>query len=112
MKSRMGARSFPQLSVSAACSMTKYPMQKTYELKQVAIAVIRENRNRLQNAHELFEELDRLVAAGSTDEHLAQLRHDYRIAMLNLHAQHQVVSLVVEHLGFVPEVDGQRPVLN
>ena len=36
MKSRMGARSFPQLSVSAACSMTKYPMQKTYELKQVA----------------------------------------------------------------------------
>ena len=83
-----------------------------HELKQVAIAVIRENRNRLQNAHELFEELDRLVAAGSTDEHLAQLRHDYRIAMLNLHAQHQVVSLVVEHLGFVPEVDGQRPVLN
>ena len=54
-----------------------------HELKQVAIAVIRENRNRLQNAHELFEELDRLVAAGSTDEHLAQLRHDYRIAMLN-----------------------------
>ena len=32
--------------------------------------------------------------------------------MLNLHAQHQVVSLVVERLGFVPEIDGQRPVLN
>ena len=82
------------------------------ELKQVAIAVIRENRSRLQNAHELFEELDWLEAAGSTDEHLGQLRHDYRIAMLNLHAQHQVVSLVVERLGFVPEIDGQRPVLN
>ncbi|MBA89077.1 MAG: hypothetical protein CMJ43_00135 [Phyllobacteriaceae bacterium] len=82
------------------------------ELAQVAVAVIRENRSRLQKAQELFEEVSQLDAAGSRDEHLGQLRHDYRIAMLNLHAQHQVVSLVVERLGFVPEVDGQRPVIN
>ena len=83
-----------------------------HELEQVTVEVIRENRSRLQRAQELFEELDRLAAAGSTDKHLAQLRHNYRIAMLNLHAQHQVVSLVVERLGFVPEVDGQHPALN
>lgn len=82
------------------------------ELEQVAIAVIRENRNQLQEAQELFEEIGRLEAAGSTDKQLGQLRHDYRIAMLNLHAHHQIVSLVVECLGFVPEVDGQRPVVN
>ncbi|WP_295810888.1 transcriptional repressor TraM [uncultured Nitratireductor sp.] len=83
-----------------------------YELEQVAIAVIRENRNRLQEAQELFEEIGRLEAASPTDEQLGQLRHDYRIAMLNLHSHHQVVSLVVERLGFVPEVDGQRAALN
>ena len=36
MKSRMGARSFAQPSVSAAHNTTKYPMQKAYALKQVA----------------------------------------------------------------------------
>ncbi|MCT9000579.1 MULTISPECIES: transcriptional repressor TraM [Chelativorans] len=79
------------------------------ELEQVAIAVIRENRSRLQKAQELFEEVSQLDAVGSRDE---QLRHDYWIAMLNLHAQHQIVRLVVERLGFVPEIDGERPVLN
>lgn len=82
------------------------------ELEHVAIAVIRENRTRLQKAQELFEQIGRLEAAGPPDARLEQLRHDYRIAMLDLHAQHQVVSLVVERLGFLPEVDGQRPTLN
>ncbi|WP_162936541.1 transcriptional repressor TraM [Pannonibacter phragmitetus] len=82
------------------------------ELEQVAIAVIQENRSRLQLAQELFEEIDRLDAGGSTNEQLKQLTHDYRTAMLNLHTHHQLVSLVVERLGFVPEVDGQRPVFN
>ncbi|UUP20044.1 transcriptional repressor TraM [Nitratireductor thuwali] len=82
------------------------------ELEHVANDVIRDNRSRLQAAQELFEEIGRIEAAGPMDERLEQLRHDYRIAMLNLHAQHQIVSLVVERLGFVPEVDGQRPVIN
>lgn len=82
------------------------------ELEQVAVAVIRENRSRLQKAQEIFEEISRLEGAGSTDEELGPLRHDYRIAMLNLHVQHQIVSLVVERLGFMPEVDAQRPALN
>lgn len=82
------------------------------ELEQVAVEVIRENRSRLQKAQELFEKIGRLDAAGSTDEQLGQLRHDYRIAMLNLHMHHQLVGLVVERLGFVPEVDGRRPAVN
>ena len=83
-----------------------------HELERVAVAVIRENRSRLQKAQELFEEIDRIEGAGLPNEQLEQLRHDYRIAMLNLHTHHQLVSMVVERLGFVPEIDGQRPDLN
>lgn len=82
------------------------------ELERVAIAVIREHRSRLQRAQDLFDEVARLEAAGSGDEELQQVNHDYRIATLNLYAQHQLVSMVVERLGYVPEVDGQRPILN
>lgn len=82
------------------------------ELERVAVAVIRENRSRLQEAQELFEEIGRLEVTDPANEPLEQLRHDYRVSMLNLHAHHQLVSMVVELLGFVPQIDGQRPNLN
>ncbi|TPJ81944.1 hypothetical protein FJ434_20880 [Mesorhizobium sp. B2-5-13] len=82
------------------------------ELERVAATVIREHRCRVQKAQDLFEEIARLEAADAQDEYLDPLQHEYRIAMLNVHAQHQLVSLVVNRLGHVPEVDGQRPVLN
>jgi hypothetical protein len=82
------------------------------ELERVAAAVIQEHRCRLQKAHDLFEEIGRLETRGGQDQDLEPFQHDYRIAMLNLHAQHQLVSLVVNRLGYVPEVGGQPPVLN
>lgn len=82
------------------------------ELERVAATVIREQGSRLQTAQDAFEEIGRREAAGISGEDLDRLQHDYRIAMLNLHAQHQLVSLVVNRLGHVPEVDGQRPALN
>lgn len=82
------------------------------ELDRMAIAVIRDHRNKLQQAQTLFEEMERREAAGADDEDLSQLTHDYRLALLNLHIQHQLVAVVVDRLGYVPEVDGQRPVLN
>jgi hypothetical protein len=82
------------------------------ELERVAAAVIREHRCRLQKAQDLFEEIGRIETHGGQDEDLEPLQHDHRIAMLNLHAQHQLVSLVVNRLGYVPEVDGRRPMLN
>lgn len=82
------------------------------ELERVAAAVIREHRSRLQKAQDLFEEIGRIETRGGQDKDLGPLRHDYHIAMLNLHAQHQLVSLVVNRLGYVPEGDGQRPILN
>lgn len=82
------------------------------ELERVAAAVIREHRCRLQKAQDLFDESGRKETCGGQDKDLALLRHDYRMAMLDLHAQHQLVSLVVTRLGYVPEVDGKRPILN
>ena len=82
------------------------------ELERVATAVIREHRCRLQKAQDLFEEIGRREASGGKDDDLDPLQYDYRLAMLNLHAQHQLVSLVVNRLGYVPEVDGQRSNLN
>ena len=82
------------------------------ELERVAATVIREHRCRVQKAQDLFEEIARLEAADAKDDHLDALHHEYRVAMLNVHAQHQLVSLVVNRLGHVPLVDGQRPVLN
>lgn len=60
----------------------------------------------------MFEEIGRLEASVGQDNVLEGLQHGYRIAMLNLHAQHQLVSLVVNRLGYVPDVDGERTNLN
>lgn len=78
----------------------------TEELEPIAVEVIRDHRRRLQRAQELFELLEREEEDPSTREELHQLRQDHRLAMLNLHAQHQLVSLVVAALRFVPDVDG------
>lgn len=81
------------------------------ELEQVASAVIRDYQCRMREAEAIFQELSKLEAAGPRED-LASRRHDYRVAMLHVHAQHQLVSLVVNRLGHIPDVDGQRPILN
>lgn len=81
------------------------------ELEHVATALIRDYRCRMQKAEAIFQDLSRLEAAGSAQD-VEFRRHDYRMAMLNVHAQHQLVSLVVNRLGHIPDVDGQYPVLN
>lgn len=82
------------------------------ELERVAVTLVREHRTRLNTAQNLFEEIGRSEAAGTEGLDLERLQHDYHIAMLNLHAQHQLVSLAIDKLGYVPMVDGQRPMLN
>jgi DNA-binding transcriptional regulator YdaS (Cro superfamily) len=81
----------------------------TEDLEPLAVEVIREHRRRLQRAQELFETLERKDEERATAPELRQLRQDYRMAMLNLHGQHQLVSLVVAALGYVPDVDSQPP---
>lgn len=81
------------------------------ELERVASVVIRDYRSRMRGAQVLFEEISQLESSG-TVETLACRRHDYRVAMLNVHAQHQLISLVINCLGHVPEVDGQQQTHN
>lgn len=84
----------------------------TEELKRVAVEVIREHRRRLQKAQQLFEEISRLKGTPDRNDRLRSAQHDYCIAILGLHGQHQVVSVVVDRLGFVPNVDTSSPAMN
>ena len=79
------------------------------ELEPIAVEVIREHRRRLQRAQNLFEALEPNDENRAASEEVVRLRQDYRMAMLNLHGQHQLVSLVVTALGYVPDVDSQTP---
>ena len=113
MRTKPGADIGPDPTPTSSVIQTLLEELTAEELERVAEAVIREHRCRLHTAQTLFEEIGRHQAAGAQDEDLDCLQHDYRIAMLNLHAQHQLVSLVVNRLGHVPEVDGeQHPILN
>lgn len=76
------------------------------ELEPIAVEVIREHRRRLQRAQDLFEVLERNDEYPAAGAELVRLRQDYRMAMLNLYGEHQIVSLVVAALGYVPDVDG------
>lgn len=79
----------------------------TDDLEAVAVDVVREHRRRLQCAQQLFEaiERDRKTESLAPAANPARLRHDYRMALVNLHGQHQLVSLVVGVLGYVPRLD-------
>ena len=77
------------------------------ELEPIGVEVIREHRRRLQRAQDLFEALERNDERPAAGAEVVRLRQDYRMAMLNLHGQHQIVSLVVAALGYVPDVDSQ-----
>lgn len=112
MRTKPGVDIKPSPGASSSVIQTLLGELSADELERVAVTVIREHRHRLQAAQELFEELNRVEASGADSGDLDAITHSYRIAMLNLHAQHQLVSLIVDRLGYVPEVDGRRPVLN
>lgn len=74
----------------------------TDELERLAIEVIREHRRRLGLAQALF---DKHEATNAPTQISDQDRHDYHLAVLNLHGQHELVALLIAALGYVPEVD-------
>jgi len=84
----------------------------TQELEPLAVEGIQEFRRRLQRVEELYEALEPAVESPSAAAARFQLRQDHRMAMLNLHAQHLLVSLVVAALGYVPDVDGSTSANN
>lgn len=112
MRTKPGVDIKPSPGASSSVIQTLLGELSTEELERVAVTVIREHRHRLHAAQELFEEINRFEACGADGGDLDELTHNYRIALLNMHAQHQLVSLIVDRLGYVPEVDGRRPVLN
>ena len=71
------------------------------QLSRLAADVMRENRRRLDLTQSLFEQIEDLIATGTEDE---ELRHAYRLALLELKIFHELVRIVVDVLGFVPKV--------
>ena len=71
------------------------------ELSWLAADVVRENRRRLEQTQLLFEQLEEGIAKGTGDE---TLRHAYRVALVELKIYHELVRIVIDTLGYVPEV--------
>lgn len=80
------------------------------EVCRLAIEIIRENRRRVDLAQSLFEKLEESAATENSNHALEDLRREYRVAMLELKIHHELVRLVVDVLGFVPELDEVRTV--
>ena len=79
----------------------------TEELEPIAVEVIREHRRRLQRAQESFDALEGGDKKGATAAEPHLLRQNYRLALLSLHGQHHLVSLILAALGYVPDVVSQ-----
>ena len=71
------------------------------ELSRLAVDVIVKHRRLVDHAQSLFEQLEKPTSRGCDNE---DLRHSYRLALLELKLYHELVRIVVDTLGHVPEV--------
>ncbi|MCB1455991.1 MAG: hypothetical protein KDJ51_07110, partial [Nitratireductor sp.] len=78
------------------------------EISHLAIDIIHENRRRVNAAQILFEKLEEFETAGRSVQALENLRREYRVAMLELKIHHELVRLIVEVLGHVPDLSEDR----
>ncbi|NDW07697.1 transcriptional repressor TraM [Jiella pacifica] len=74
------------------------------ELERLACDVIREQRRRLEEAQNLYDRLGSNAVCGADDAGPDEVWHDYRFALLMMKAHHQIVSAVLDELGYVPQV--------
>ena len=75
------------------------------EVSRLAVEIIRENRRRVDLAQSLFERLEETEKSDISGQDLEDLRREYHVAMLELKIHHELVRLVVDVLGYVPELD-------
>ena len=78
------------------------------EVSRLAVEIIRENRRRVDLAQSLFEKLEEPETADSSHHGLEDLRREYHVALLELKIHHELVRLVVDVLGYVPDVPEDR----
>lgn len=80
----------------------------TDELSRLAVDVIVENRRLVSHAQSLFEQLEHAMQTASHDEDQTELRHAYRLALVEMKAHHELVRIVVDKLGHVPDMPPAR----
>ena len=74
------------------------------EIERLVVEIILENRRRLEHAQTLFERLEAIASTGEDGGGLERLRRDYILAQLMLSAHHDIVSAVIDALGYVPDL--------
>lgn len=77
------------------------------ELSRLASDVVAENRRRLDYAQSLFESLDSNETAAEAVGN-QELYHKYNLALLELKIHHELVRIILDELGYVPEVTSSR----
>lgn len=80
------------------------------EVSRLAVEIIRENRRRVDLAQSLFEKLEESQATGLSNQSLEEVRRKYRFAMLELKIHHELVRLIVDVLGYVPEISEDQSI--
>lgn len=80
------------------------------ELARLAVDVIRENRRRLDRTQSLYDQLEKPIAGNAPGPDPGDLQRDYHMALLELKLHHELVRLVIDVLGHVPETTQDRPI--
>ncbi len=101
MPNRLLTSRFPLNQINDRPIVTILDELSAEELSRIALDVVRENRRRVDEAQSLFEQLERPDTADTSD---TDLPHAYRLALVELKTYHELVRLVVNALGYVPEV--------
>ncbi|MCC0018701.1 MAG: hypothetical protein H6881_08425 [Rhodobiaceae bacterium] len=73
------------------------------ELARLATDIVQAHQRHLDRAQRLFEQLEEQEAACEPGNSLTDLRHEYRLALLQLKNHHELVRTVVDLLGHVPD---------
>lgn len=74
------------------------------EIQRLAVEIILENRRRLDHAQTLFDRLETIASTGEDRGGLERLRRDYILAQLRLSSLHDIVSAMIDALGYVPDL--------
>ena len=101
MPNRASISSFQPGQINDRPVLTILEELTTDELSRLAVDVIVKNRRLVDCAQSLFERLEEQDSAGRENE---GLRHSHRLALLEMKLHHELVRIVVDMLGHVPEV--------
>ncbi|MEO4044988.1 transcriptional repressor TraM [Hoeflea sp.] len=77
------------------------------ELSKLVTDCIRENHQHLERSQLLFDQIEACQSSCASEDDLRELRHSYRHALLKLKIHHELVRIVIDALGYVPNIPSE-----